>query len=85
MTAAAVQIVFLPVPTAGSNSGWDRSRGRPPSWQPKPWSDRRTAWSKRQDIPHQPDHRDQIRRLIDLAREHISDNRSTIKAALLAA
>jgi hypothetical protein len=63
---SAVQIVFVPIPVAGS--GWLR-QGRPPPYPQRP---RDRAWPPSQPIPRDES---QLRDLLTNARRHVAENR----------
>jgi hypothetical protein len=44
-----VQVIFVPVPVAGQNGGWQK----PPPMRPYPSQPRRPQWPPRQAIPSQ--------------------------------
>jgi hypothetical protein len=68
----AVVILF---PDAGSNSGWDKSRGKPPTWQKREIS-RQPPW-QRQPIPapYQVD-RELVRRIANQAKRHLAETKA---------
>jgi hypothetical protein len=83
MHALSPTVIFVPV--GGANSGWDRSRGKPPSWQRKPANSRPPAWG-RSTIPSRGPiiDVDLVRRLTEQGKRHLAETKD-LRAALLAA
>jgi hypothetical protein len=62
-----VQVIFVSVPVAGQNGGWQK----PPPMRPYPSQPRRPQWPPRQAIPSPA-----AREALDAARRHLAARRA---------